>query len=334
MFDLLPLARATVIENMDAGVMVLDLQDRILDINPAFIDIIGIPVEHITSKHIQVISEAIPDLKDAICERTVSRIEFSKVTQNKQVEYEALLSMLKDKNGYDIGRLVVIYDITEKKKTELEYYERKWQQAVKDERQRMVRDLHDNLGQVLGYINLQAQAVQKELIDAGEDQCSKRLDKLIEVAQTAHQQIREYIHDVRNSDLIEIDFIAALDKEISNYELQTAIKVTRKITLEFSKAAIFPNIRIHILNIIKETLNNVRKHAEADNVLLICDIEDNNLLVLVSDDGKGFEHVSMNDGAKQSFGLNIMKERTSEMGGTLEIKSKPGEGSSKDFWYR
>lgn len=327
-FDLVPLARATVIENMDAGVMVLDLQNRILDINPAFSKIIEISVEHIMSKNIDEVFANTPKLLDSICDRTVTRIEFSVDDIEKKQLYEALLSILKDKKGNDIGRLVVVYDITEKKRLEKEYYDRQWRQAVKDERERMVRDLHDNLGQVLGYINLQAQAVQKELSDAGEGLLSNKLDKLVEVAQSAHQQIREYIHDVRNSDLIEIDFIAALDKEINNYELQTAIKVKRRITPDFSNAAIAPNIRIHILNIIKEALNNIRKHAEADNVLLTCDTENSNLIILISDDGIGFEQGGVTHGIKQSFGLNIMHERTSEMGGTLEIISKPGEGSS------
>lgn len=323
MFELVPLARATVIENMNAGVMVLDLQDRILDINPAFIAITGISKDDMASKHIDEIKGEIPKLWDAICDRTVSSIEFSKDTQNGTVEYEALLSMLKDQKGYDIGRLVLIYDITEKKKAEREYYEKKWQQAVKDERQRMVRDLHDNLAQILGYINLQAQAVQKELLDAGDNVYSEKLDKLITVAQTAHQDIREYIHDVRNTDLIEIDFIAALDKEITNFEIQTIIKVTRRITPEFRNAIMAPKTRIHILNIIKEALNNIRKHAGADNVFLTCDCVDKDILIIINDDGKGFDTVHRKS---HGFGLKIIEERTAEMGGTLEIISSPGEG--------
>jgi signal transduction histidine kinase len=327
MFDLVPLARATVIENMEAGVMVLDLQDRILDINPFFADVIELPIDHIAPKHVDDVCSNIPELINSILDRKVSQTEFTMAKQSKQIVYEALLSFLKDKSGHDIGRLVVIYDVTEKKIKEEEYYKAQWKRAVKDERNRMVRDLHDNLGQVLAFINLQAQAIQKELTDTGVESYARKLDKLIEVAQNAHGQIREYIHDVRNSDLIELDFIAALDKEITNYELQTAIKVTKTITPKFCKTFIAPNNRIHILNIIKEAMSNVRKHAQAENIMVTCDTMDNNLLVLISDDGMGFEPLHMDNGLNQSFGLNIMKERTLEMGGTFEIKSKSGEGS-------
>lgn len=328
MFDLVPLARAALIENMEAGVMVLDLQDRILDINPYFANMAGFHIDHMTSKHISEIGGYIPQLMNAILDRKVTRTEFSLNRDSKQIVYEALFSILKDKKGIDIGSLVVVYDITEKKAIEEECYKEQWKRAVKDERKRMVNDLHDNLGQVLGFINLHAQALQKELADVGEELYSEKLDKLIEVAQTAHQQIREYIHDVRNSELIELDFIAALDKEISNYELQTAIKVAKKITPEFSVVAISPDICIHILNIIKEAMNNVRKHAHASNVMVICDCVDNDIVVLVKDDGKGFTRVYDEDVPKYCFGLNIMRERTLEMRGKIEIESIPGEGSS------
>lgn len=327
MFDLVPLARATVIEDMDAGVMVLDLQNRILDINPAFADVIRLPVEQITSKHVVEICINIPELLNAILDRTISREEFTMIKMSKKVVYEVLFSILKDSKGHDIGRLVVIYDITDKKLREEEYNKEQWKRAVMEERNRMVRDLHDNLGQVLGFINLQAQAIQKELSDEGQNMYDEKLNRLIEVAQTAHKEIRDYIRDVRNSKLIEIDFIAALDGEILNYELQTAIKVSKSITTRFSEAVMAPNIRIHILNIIKEALNNVRKHAEAENVSVTCDTEGNDLLILISDDGVGFKSVHTKDVSKHSFGLNIMQERTFVMGGTLEIKSEPGEGS-------
>lgn len=327
MFDLVPLARATVIENMDAGIMVLDLQDRILDINTAFTDMIELPPDQITAKNAGEVCRYIPKLIDAILDKTIPRVEFTMIRLTKPKVYEALLSILSDKNGHDIGRLVMIYDITEKKKGEQEYLKSQWNMAVREERKRMVRDLHDNMGQVLGFINMQAQAIQKELLDAGDSSFNGKLDKLIDVTQTAHQQLREYIHDVRNSELIEVDFIAALDREITNYELQTSIQVDKKITSEFSEAAIAPKIRIHILNIIKESMNNVRKHAQASRVMVTCDCQEDVLLVMVSDDGKGFEVVPTGDNQRQRFGLDIMKERAGEMGGTIEITSKPGEGS-------
>lgn len=326
MFDLVPLARATVIENMEAGVMVLDLQDRILDINPAFADMLGLPIEQIGSLHIRNVESHIQELVKAIIDGSIPRTEFDINRPEGKVIYEALISKLNDRKGNEVGRLVVIHDITKKKLMEKEYYDRQWKQVVRDERNRMVRDLHDNLGQVLGYINLQAQAIQKELIDAHEYSFSNKLDKLIEVAQTAHRQIREYIHDIRNSDLIEIDFVAALNKEVVNYELQTAINVTRRITPQFRNAIIDPLVRIHILNIIKETLNNIRKHSDAEKVILTCDYVEGNILVRVDDDGKGFD-VEKTD-INQGFGLNIIRERTVEMEGKIEIISQPGKGSS------
>ena len=114
MFDLVPLARATVIENMEVGVMVLDLQDRILDINPVLINIIGLPIEQITSRYIQDVCNHIPELLDLFYNESISRTEFSIVKPDRHEIYEALLSVLKDSNGNEIGRIVVVYDITER----------------------------------------------------------------------------------------------------------------------------------------------------------------------------------------------------------------------------
>ena len=63
---MVPLARATLIENMEAGVMVMDMQDRIIDVNPAFADILGLPIEKVTTKNASDICAHFPKLLDAV----------------------------------------------------------------------------------------------------------------------------------------------------------------------------------------------------------------------------------------------------------------------------
>jgi signal transduction histidine kinase len=108
------------------------------------------------------------------------------------------------------GRLAVIYEITEKKRAQQEFIKQQWKLATVEERERMARDLHDNLGQVLGFINLQAQGIRQELINAGIEKVSPKLDRLVAVTQTAHTEIREYIRNIRNSANMDKDFITAL----------------------------------------------------------------------------------------------------------------------------
>ena len=324
--DLVPLARTTVIETMSAGIMVLDLQDRVLDVNPAFEKIIGFSASKILSQNVTIVCQKIPELARACIDRNIVYTEFSVSTSKQPVVYEVQFSPLSDKKGMLIGRLAVIYEITAKKQAEEMFLKQQWKLAVVEERERMARDLHDNLGQVLGFINLQGQGVKQELMRAGIETGQKRMDRLIDAAQSAHNEIREYIREARSSVFIEKDFMAALNRDISHFEGIAGIKVQLDIADDVNTYSINPSTRINILYIIKEALNNIYKHAKAKNVKIRFAICFEELYITVEDDGQGFS--AEGDIAKpRSFGLKIMKERALEIGGRLDIKSSLGKGS-------
>jgi PAS domain S-box-containing protein len=326
LFDLVPLARATVIETMDAGVIVLDLQDRILDANRAFEKIIGLSEAQIISRGVNEVCSRIPQLAKACTDRNIMQAEFSASLENTVKTYEALLSPLNSSRGTVLGRLALIHEITEEKQAQQEFLRQQWKLAVIEERERMARELHDNLGQVLGFMNLQAQGIRQELADEGIDSVLYKLDRLISVTQSAHAQIREYIRDVRSSAAAEKDFITALNKDISTFEEQTGICVQLDIPCEFTCEELKPNSRINVLNIIKEALNNVRKHASAQNVQISLSIAEGQLSATVEDDGKGFDTLQNPDNIKTRFGLDIMRERALEIGGKIDIRSAAGKG--------
>ncbi|HOR86861.1 MAG TPA: ATP-binding protein, partial [Bacillota bacterium] len=177
------------------------------------------------------------------------------------------------------------------------------------------------------FINLQAQGIRQELINAKVSIASDKLDKLIDVSHTAHNDIREYICNVRNTAAMEKDFLTGLAKNIDSFEEQSGLKVKLDIPCGFTGEELEPNIRINILSIIKEALNNIRKHAEAKNVKILFSIAQDEIGVLIEDDGKGFDANPVNDNAKTGFGLGIMKERASEIGADVDIKSVEGKGS-------
>jgi signal transduction histidine kinase len=98
---------------------------------------------------------------------------------------------LHDAKGRHNGLTIILHDVTEKKINQAKLLEQEKKLAILDERERLVRDLHDNLGQVLGFINVQAQAIKRELKVSGLPVA--KLERLIEVAQSAHQDMRTYI---------------------------------------------------------------------------------------------------------------------------------------------
>jgi len=327
MFDLVPLARATVIETMDAGVMVLDLQNRVLDMNPAFKKIVNSTSVKLSNRRVEDICVKIPELINACMDRSIMHSEFIIGTNKLSKVYEAMLSPLTDSKGKLIGRLVVTYDISVKKQAQQEFLTQQWKLAAIEEKERMARDLHDNLGQVLGFINLQAQGIRQELKNAGVETVFYKLDKLVEVTQMAHTDIREFIRDIRTSENPEMDFITALKEYIKIFENQTELFVNLVIPCELTGEELKPNIWINVLNIIKESLNNVRKHAEARSVRISFYLTEKQLCATIEDDGKGFDTLLNNNKTKTRFGLDIMRERAVGIGGKIDIISVIGEGS-------
>lgn len=327
MFDLVPLARATVMETMDAGVMVLDLQGRILDINPAFENIMGITAKQVSSCEAEKVCCGVPELAKACTCRGTVHSEFSMKAEDDGVKiYEVFLSPLADSKGAQIGRLVMVYEITEKKKEQQRYLEQQRKLAAAHEKERMTRDLHDNLGQILGFINLQAQGIRQELVTAGVDTVSDKLDRLVEVTQSAHDEIRAYIKSARSISPSDTDFLESLRNDILHFEQRSGIKTELITALDLAAADLAPQIQLHLLSIAKEALNNVQKHSGADHVKLSLSLENGKLLLSIVDNGRGFQPSNKSGGVGKAFGLNIMKERAAEIGAELTVESAPEKG--------
>lgn len=323
LFNLVPVIRASVMETMDTGIMVLDLQDRILDINPAFIKMIEMSKVKYYEERVEDLFSSLPEFIEACKNHGMLQLEF---TINQKV-YDTLFSPLKDEKGNPIGRLAVIHDITEKKQSQQEFLRQQWMLAGVKERERMARDMHDNLGQLLGFINLQAQGIRQELINSEVDIVSDKLDKLIEVTQMAHKEIRNYIADARTTVNSEQDFITEFQKIIDLLKAQSILNISLDIPHKLAGEELKPYQWINILNIIKEALNNIQKHAQAKNVKISIRTEGKQMIVVIDDDGKGFDVLHKGNNIKAGFGLGIMNERAREINGKISIESVNGRGT-------
>lgn len=327
LFDAVPIAWAAVVRNMDSGVLVLDMQDRILDINPAFEEIIGRKANEITAKQAVEVCGDISVLADACVDKSVTRIEFSTNSEDKTRIFEASFSFIFGKKGETVGRIVLANDITEKIFQQQNLLEQQWKLAVAGEQERMARDLHDNLGQIMGFINMQAQGIRQELKNEGIDTVSGRLDKLVNVTQSAHSELREYIRGIRNHASLGIDLVAALNMRINHFKEQTGLSVKLDVTGDDASDNIKPDVRINILNIVKEALNNIAKHAKAKNISIVLRFSTEQIYVFIEDDGMGFDSMASRGAINANFGLDIMRERAEKIGGELSIDSAPGAGT-------
>ena len=326
MFDLVPLARATVMETMDAGVMVLDLQGRILDVNPAFEKIMGTSVKAASGREAAEICRNVSGFAKACVCKDASHTEFYIKTGKDIKIYEALFSPLTDSRGAVMGRLAMVYEITEKKREQQRYLEQQRRLGAAHEKERMARDLHDNLGQVLGFINLQAQGIRQELVAAGIDTVSSKLDRLVEVTQAAHDEIRAYIKNARSLSPTDSDFLGALRNDILRFEQRSGIQTEFTTNLNLDNTPLAPQAQLHLLSIAKEALNNVQKHSGANHVQFTLLFEKEKVRLSIRDNGQGFAVSDKIGREEKAFGLSIMKERAAEIGAEFSIESAPGKG--------
>lgn len=330
--DVIPVARATVIETMDAGVMVLDLQNRVVDINPAFEEIVQSTASIASTRPAEEVCAQIPELLKICSDRKINYSEFSKNVGEMSRVYEIYRSPLTDDKGKLLGSLVFAYDITQKKLSQQEQMEQQRKLAVKEERERHARDLHDNLGQVLSFISFQAEGIRQELVNLKVEDVLPKLDRLVNVAQTAHDEIREYIRNAQSGEFMDKDFVAVLAAEMLCFEGQTGIKVKQDISPVFTGEGLNHVMRNNILNIVKEALNNIRKHAEARNVFISLSLIHEQLYIKVEDDGTGFDMEQHRRETGTRFGLEIMRQRVREIGAHINIKSAPGKGSKIELY--
>jgi len=199
--------------------------------------------------------------------------------------------------------------------------------AVLEERERIAREIHDSVGQVLGYVNTKAQAV-KVLLDAGKGaEAQAQLAQLEQAAREVYADLREAILGLRTETGPERRLIPVLHDYIRRFSELSG--VTTELVAEGDPARyIFsPIAELHLLRIIQEALTNVRKHAMAGRAWVRLAEQDGTVTISVRDNGLGFDPERLQSGAWPRFGLQTMRERAEAIGGTFAIRSGGGSGT-------
>ncbi len=203
--------------------------------------------------------------------------------------------------------------------------------AIAEERDRIAREMHDSLAQVLGYVITKAQAVQELLKREQADKASVQVAQLSEAALAAYADVREGILALRTSVGDDRDFVGALGEYLERWKDQSGVAATLDLQPACERlAGLSPLAELQLLRIVQEALSNVRKHAAARHVQLrICDVGEG-IRAVIADDGRGFDPgAPSRDGHEHQprFGLSTMRERAESVGGTLEIQSTPQTGT-------
>ncbi len=207
--------------------------------------------------------------------------------------------------------------------------------AALEERARLGRDLHDGIGQVLGYINVQTQAARTLFAQGKNAAGDALLARLVGLAQQGHAEVREFILGMRRDDDEQasrppsLDFLAALRQYVAQCEHWYGQPVILDLPPVWDAAWLSQTAEIHLLRLVQEALTNALRHAQAGQVQVCLAQQDSELILTVMDNGIGFEadrESGIEDKAGH-FGLAIMRERAVQVGGQIEIASSSGQGT-------
>lgn len=202
--------------------------------------------------------------------------------------------------------------------------------AISEERDRIAREMHDSLAQVLGYVNTKAQAVLELLRRGDTSRAATQVDQLGEAARSAYADVREGILALRTSLGPGRTMLDALNDFLDSWREQSGVAASLTVASGTTLQGLSPAAELQVLRIVQEALANVRKHADAKNAAVHIASNAGTLEVTVTDDGRGFERGSRarpGDTAKTHFGLSTMRERAESVGGTLEVETAPTAGT-------
>ncbi len=199
------------------------------------------------------------------------------------------------------------------------------QGAVLAERERIARELHDSLAQVLGVTHLRLRALSSRDDVRSTMTATTELTDLADICEEAYHDVREAILDLREASRTDRSLLDSLRAYLEKYTQQCGIAASLE-TSPNGELELPPRSEIQVIRVIQEALTNVRKHSGAAAAVVRITQADGTAKFVVEDDGHGFDL----DGTlpdRDGFGLHSMRERMELIGGTLRIDSAPGHGT-------
>jgi signal transduction histidine kinase len=194
------------------------------------------------------------------------------------------------------------------------------QTAREDERARLARELHDELGALLTAAKLDVARIRPKLLQAAPD-LQPRLAHLVEALNSGIALKRRIIEDLRPSTLNSLGLVPALEILCG----ETAERMGIPIDARLEPVQLAPGADLVVFRVVQESLTNIAKYAKARRVDVTLSMQDGEAVIEVQDDGAGFD---VSQTARGSHGLRGMRFRVEAERGRLQIRSAPGRGTT------
>lgn len=220
-------------------------------------------------------------------------------------------------------------DVTQEKRMQenLRYYLQEITRAQEEERKRIARELHDDTAQMLGSLSRQLDNFVRKKSGLAPNEVLFLKDLQAQLNRGV-QGVNRFVQDLRPSLLDDLGLIPALRSLMKDLQEYDGIGSNLKVL--GGEKRFLPEFESLLFRIVQEALNNIRRHAQASEATVVIDFTGDKVKVAISDNGRGFELGGGVDDLPRSgkLGLAGMRERARLLGGTLEVQSTPGKGTT------
>jgi PAS domain S-box-containing protein len=240
-------------------------------------------------------------------------------------------SLLHGSTGQPRNVIALVDDVTEQRHSDavrqrafaqLRALAARLQGAREEERGRVAREIHDELGQALTAIKLELSACARDW-PAGPADDPARMDPILELVDGAIHTVRRIATELRPGILDDLGLVAAVEWATQEFQRRTGIVCT--VRLPDAEVALDPDRATALFRILQETLTNVARHARATEVIVHLAHGDGAMDMTVEDNGVGITNEQLAD--SRSLGLLGMRERALLLGGEVVVHARPGAGT-------
>lgn len=318
----------SLVERISDALLTLEFDGTIQYISPAVEAILGYTPEEMMG--LTVFDFIGPDEHDIARNRlrmlSTSELpgfsEYQALTKQGETRWIRISSQPIEDSGRITGIQGVMSDIHDRK-IAAEQLEKA---AVLAERERLARDLHDAVTQSLFMATATAEALPR-VWEQNPEQAQQALKELQLLTRGALAEMRSLLLELRPTSFSEQPLATLIQQLTDGLAARSRMIVTTTILGEYHLPA---DTKMALYRITQEALNNTIKHAEASRALVSLQCEDEQLLLRIIDDGKGFDHESI----VSHFGLENMRARADDIGADINFKSSPGNGTEITIMWK
>ncbi|HEX2990312.1 MAG TPA: PAS domain S-box protein, partial [Anaerolineales bacterium] len=333
----------TLFEILPVGISFLGKEGRIVDMNPALTEILGMSKEDLLQGAFKarryIRSDGMPmspkefASRRAIAEnKTIYNVETGIVQPNGEIKWTSVNAA--PVQVADVEVVVVTIDITDRKQSEeaihrhresLKLLSRRLVEVQEDERHAIARELHDRVGQNLAALTLNLNILRSQLTKETLEKVGTRLNDSVTLVKDVLAITRSVMADLRPNVLDDYGLDAALNEYADRYSQRFGIQVVNSMPAT-PTPRLDPGIEMTLLRIAQEALTNIARHAQASQASMTLAIDDDAAHLVIEDNGIGilsWQKVNQ----PGSHGIRIMRERAEAFGGDLKVHSAYKNGT-------